>query len=61
VFHKELWDDSVIKNIHYIITPKPWEVEEDEYEDTTGTFKWWCDINKERLTLEGARISTPPS
>lgn len=61
VFHKELWDDSVVKNIHYIITPKPWDVEESEYDDTTGTFKWWWDINKERLTLERASISTPPS
>lgn len=61
VFHSELWDDNVVKNIHYIITPKPWEVSEDEYDDTTGTFKWWWDINRERLMLENAGICTPPS
>jgi lipopolysaccharide biosynthesis glycosyltransferase len=52
--HSEIWRDDKVKNIHYILAPKPW----DEV-DTEGniiskdpTHAWWVDINKERLAAE---------
>jgi len=52
--HAPIWRDDKVKNIHYILAPKPWD-EVDEKGDWTGTdesHKWWVDANKERLVLE---------
>ncbi|CAN6630351.1 hypothetical protein TRVA0_012S02498 [Trichomonascus vanleenenianus] len=46
--HRDVWDDRTVKNIHYIITPKPWEVDE-SYPDETDTFKYWFKANRSRL------------
>ncbi|KAH3687056.1 hypothetical protein WICPIJ_001970 [Wickerhamomyces pijperi] len=55
LIHKDL-DFANVKNIHYIITPKPWDLKTEEqrssYEDATGTFQYWYDINDERVQLE---------
>ncbi|KAG7827000.1 hypothetical protein KL920_004998 [Ogataea angusta] len=50
--HADVWDIDEIKNIHYIITPKPWEVNRDTFIDETGTFEFWWKINDERLEVE---------
>lgn len=50
--HKNVWDDNEVKNIHYILTPKPW----DDAEDDTGTFPAWRRINDERLALEAQKL-----
>ncbi|ODV85305.1 glycosyltransferase family 8 protein [[Candida] arabinofermentans NRRL YB-2248] len=47
--HFDIWNHDEIKNIHYIITPKPWDVKRGEFDDVTGTFEIWWDINDERL------------
>ncbi|CDK26093.1 unnamed protein product [Kuraishia capsulata CBS 1993] len=49
--HSDLWDISEVKNVHYIISPKPWDVDE-SYDDDTETFKFWWDLNKKRLASE---------
>lgn len=49
--HAPVWKDEEVKNIHYIITPKPWEVDEN-YDDTTGTFHYWWSANADRLEAE---------
>lgn len=46
--HKDIWRDADVKNIHYILSPKPWEVRESEDE----THKWWWKVNDERLAKE---------
>lgn len=46
--HKEIWRDEDVKNIHYILAPKPWEERESEDE----THKWWWDVNDQRLAKE---------
>ncbi|VEU22913.1 DEKNAAC104255 [Brettanomyces naardenensis] len=53
--HKDIWDLEKIKNIHYIITPKPWNVKRGEYEDATGTFVHWWDVDDERRVGERER------
>lgn len=52
--HPQLWDLKAIKNIHFILSPKPWDVDR-TYDDKTGTFELWWDINDERL-----QSITPP-
>lgn len=47
--HSDLWDLSTIKNIHFILSPKPWDVDPNTYVDESNTFKLWWDINNERL------------
>lgn len=49
--HKSVWKDEEVKNIHYIINPKPWD-DCSDFEDTTQTFKIWQGINSERLEAE---------
>lgn len=51
--HAPVWKEEELKNIHYIITPKPWDVDE-TYKDETGTFTYWWTSNKQRLEHEQA-------
>ncbi|KAK9354311.1 nucleotide-diphospho-sugar transferase [Lipomyces doorenjongii] len=46
--HKPIWRDDEVKNVHYILTPKPWEVKDESNE----LFNWWWTINDERHTVE---------
>ncbi|KAL8400398.1 hypothetical protein RB594_000696 [Gaeumannomyces avenae] len=53
--HDAIWRDDRVKNLHYILTPKPWEDLDQNgdanpgAEETTG---WWAAINKERKAKE---------
>lgn len=49
--HKNVWRDEEVKNIHYILTPKPWN----EGDDDTNTFPTWRSLNAERLALESTQ------
>jgi lipopolysaccharide biosynthesis glycosyltransferase len=52
--HKEIWRDESVKNIHYILAPKPWD-EMDSKGNFIGkdeTHVWWVEANQERLKLE---------
>ncbi|KAF5004570.1 hypothetical protein FDECE_8939 [Fusarium decemcellulare] len=52
--HDDIWRDESVKNIHYILSPKPWD-EIDEKGEWTGTdesHKWWADANQARKALE---------
>ncbi|KAK9473455.1 nucleotide-diphospho-sugar transferase [Dipodascopsis tothii] len=46
--HSEIWMDDEVKNVHYILTPKPWELKDESNE----LFKWWWNINDERHAAE---------
>jgi alpha-N-acetylglucosamine transferase len=52
--HAPIWKDGEVKNVHYILTPKPW----DEYDETgefTGTDEthiWWAELHRERKEKE---------
>ncbi|ORY64948.1 nucleotide-diphospho-sugar transferase [Pseudomassariella vexata] len=52
--HEPIWRDDSVKNVHYILAPKPWdEVDaEGSYNGTDETHKWWVKVNKERLASE---------
>jgi lipopolysaccharide biosynthesis glycosyltransferase len=52
--HSEIWRDDKVKNIHYILAPKPWDEVDAEGNNISKdpTHAWWVDINKERLAAE---------
>ena len=48
--HEPIWRDDQIKNIHYILSPKPWD--EKPGEESQETHKWWIKANLDRLAEE---------
>ena len=48
--HEPIWRDDEVKNIHYILSPKPWD--ERPGEESQETHKWWIKANLDRLTNE---------
>ena len=52
--HAPIWRDSEVKNIHYILTPNPWDELDAEGNSTSKdeTHRWWADVNKERKLSE---------
>jgi lipopolysaccharide biosynthesis glycosyltransferase len=51
--HAPIWRDPEVKNIHYILNPKPWD--EQPGEEVDETHAWWQATNAERLTNEEQR------
>jgi lipopolysaccharide biosynthesis glycosyltransferase len=51
--HHQIWRDDQVKNVHYILSPKPWD--EKPGESTEESHKWWWASNQERLDEEKAR------
>lgn len=51
--HAPLWQDDKVKNLHYILSPKPWDEKPGEVNDETH--EWWKKWNTERLNLEKGR------
>ncbi|KAF4975508.1 hypothetical protein FZEAL_7694 [Fusarium zealandicum] len=52
--HDAIWRDENVKNVHYILSPKPWD-EIDEAGDWTGSdgsHRWWVDMNQARKASE---------
>ena len=47
--HSSIWRDSEVRNLHYILSPKPWD-ERPENADEVNT--WWHESNKRRLIME---------
>lgn len=48
--HDAIWRDDRVKNIHYILSPKPWD--ETLETATNETHKWWLQLNEQRLEAE---------
>ncbi|KAK9453540.1 nucleotide-diphospho-sugar transferase [Dipodascopsis uninucleata] len=46
--HSPIWRDDEVKNVHYILTPKPW----DERIAGNTLFEWWWAVNDERHEQE---------
>lgn len=51
--HDAIWRDDEVKNIHYILSPKPWDQTPDTVTDETHL--WWLMKNEERLHEEKSR------
>jgi hypothetical protein len=52
--HDAIWRDERVKNVHYIMSPKPWdETDEDKRKEGRDPLhQWWWDINEKRLQGE---------
>jgi lipopolysaccharide biosynthesis glycosyltransferase len=48
--HHQIWRDDQIKNMHFILSPKPWDEEAGKH--SMPNHKWWWDVNEERLEWE---------
>ena len=48
--HSAIWRDDKVKNIHYILSPKPWD--EKLGEESNETYAWWLRANEERIVGE---------
>ncbi|KAJ9156234.1 Nucleotide-diphospho-sugar transferase [Pleurostoma richardsiae] len=52
--HDAIWRDEHVKNVHYILTPNPWDELDERGESTSKdeTHRWWAAVNKERREQE---------
>ncbi|QIW95501.1 hypothetical protein AMS68_001019 [Peltaster fructicola] len=52
--HDAIWRDDKVKNVHYILAPKPWDENEEDKkkEGRDGSHQWWHDVNEKRLDDE---------
>ena len=52
--HDAIWRDDQVKNIHYILSPKPWDEMDAEgnWTGQDGSHKWWVDVNRDRKAYE---------
>ena len=60
--HDAIWRDERVKNIHYILSPKPWDEIEDlqakqggEKQKRDPSHAWWWELNAKRLKDEKER------
>lgn len=58
--HEEIWRDESVKNVHYILAPKPWDEVVDgkwsgEEERNRVSHSWWVDVDRERKEKERER------
>jgi hypothetical protein len=44
--HDQVWRDDEVKNMHYLLSPKPWD--EKEGEQTEEISRWWWHVTLER-------------
>ncbi|KAL8687280.1 MAG: hypothetical protein Q9218_006502 [Villophora microphyllina] len=51
--HSAIWRDNQVKNLHYILSPKPWDEEPGKEKYTTH--KLWWKYNQERLEKEKSK------
>ena len=51
--HAPIWRDDEVKNMHFLLSPKPWD--EKLGEESNATHKWWIEANTERLREEQQR------
>ena len=48
--HAPIWRDDKVKNVHYILSPKPWDETAGEGKDETHA--WWHEVTKKRQAEE---------
>lgn len=55
--HDAIWRDDKVKNVHYILSPKPWDENEDDKKRSgrDESHQWWWDVNDRRLLEERGR------
>ncbi|KKF94889.1 putative protein R707 [Ceratocystis platani] len=53
--HEVIWRDDKVKNLHYILDPKPWAAQTGEVGmrlEKDPTYQWWVDLDQQRKTWD---------
>lgn len=50
--HDSIWRDEEVKNVHYILAPKPWSSKDVHNESDRITHGWFWDMNEARIKEE---------
>ena len=50
--HDPIWRDDEVKNVHYILSPKPWDEKAEDRGKTDETHSWWWTETEERFAAE---------
>ncbi|KAF2733847.1 glycosyl transferase [Polyplosphaeria fusca] len=50
--HGKIWRDEEVRNVHYILTPKPWESRKVERKEDEVVCGWWFEAEDERGEAE---------
>lgn len=51
--HDTIWRDNNVKNVHYILSPKPWDkIPEGLLKEQDPSHVWWIEMNAERINDE---------
>lgn len=50
--HDAIWQDDKVKNVHYILSPKPWDEKPDQRGKGDETHGWWWRETEERWAAE---------
>ncbi|KAL3454067.1 nucleotide-diphospho-sugar transferase [Aspergillus insuetus] len=55
--HDPIWVDENVKNVHYILSPKPWDEDPNPETRTSNdpTHAWWWEVNDQRLEEKKAK------
>lgn len=55
--HDAIWRDEKVKNVHYILSPKPWDEKDEDkgLPERDASHQWWWDANEKRLADEKAK------
>ncbi|CAN9120314.1 glycosyl transferase family protein-like protein [Alternaria alternata] len=51
--HDAIWRDEEVKNVHYILSPKPWD--EEAGKCSQEIHEWWWTVNNERRQAEKSK------
>jgi len=53
--HDVIWRDAEVKNVHYLLSPKPWDETEEDIKsrgEREEIHAWWWEVNDARLASE---------
>ena len=51
--HDAIWRDNKVKNVHYILNPKPWDEDEEARKAKSDPLNvWWWEVTEERREEE---------
>ncbi|KAF2721993.1 glycosyltransferase family 8 protein [Polychaeton citri CBS 116435] len=53
--HDKIWRDDEVKNVHYILSPKPWDEKVEERGTKDPSHAWWWEVNDKRQKDERER------
>lgn len=50
--HSQIWQDDKVKNMHYLLSPKPWDETPEQRGKMDPANEWWWAVNDKRHAEE---------